>query len=84
MEEALQWQSEYMAKGAIQVELKPENDRTVVDVLLTLDKRTANDVVGYEVQPEEWLLCQMNIVGLDLLPSCPDPFNCGCEKNDVS
>lgn len=55
MEEALQWQNEYMSKGALSVELKPEDDRAVVDVIISLDMSTANEVVGYEVGPEEWL-----------------------------
>lgn len=55
LKEALQWQSEYLEKGALAVELKPENDRAVVDVLITLDMSTASHVLGYEVQPEEWL-----------------------------
>jgi len=55
LKEALQWQSECLAKGAVAVELKPENDRAVVDVIITLDKSTANNVVGYDVEPEEWL-----------------------------
>lgn len=55
IEEAQQWKCDYMAKGAIAVDLKPEQDRAVVNVILTLDMSTANDVVGYEVQPGEWL-----------------------------
>lgn len=55
MEEAQQWLREYMAKGALAVELKPENDRDVVDVIITLDLSTASKVVGYDVLLEEWL-----------------------------
>lgn len=55
MEEAQQWQREYMEKGALAVELKPEDDRAVVDVIITLTVSTASKVVGYEVQPDEWM-----------------------------
>lgn len=53
--EAQQWQRDFMAKGALAVELKPEDDRAVVDVIITLRVSMASEVVGYEVQPEEWL-----------------------------
>lgn len=54
MDEALQWQADLTAKGA-QVELKPEDDRPIVDVIITLDCGRANEILGYEVGVEEWL-----------------------------
>lgn len=54
-EEAAQWQTEYLAKGALLVELKPEADRSVVSVLITLHKERAKEVFGYEPEEVEWL-----------------------------
>lgn len=53
--EAQQWQAEYVAKGALLVELKPEADRAVVDVLITLHKERAKEIFGYEPEDSEWL-----------------------------
>jgi hypothetical protein len=55
MEEAQQWQKEYLAKGALLVELKPEDDRPIVSVLITLHQERAKEVLGYEPEEEEWL-----------------------------
>ena len=52
--EAELWRAEYTAKGAL-VELKPEDDRPVVDVLITLDRAKANAILGYDVAEHEWL-----------------------------
>lgn len=53
--EAQKWQSDLTAKGA-SVELRPESDREVVDVIITLERARANEILGYEVDAEEWLL----------------------------
>lgn len=53
--EAQQWQMEYLAKGALLVELKPERDRPIVAVLITLHKERAKEIFGYEPEEEEWL-----------------------------
>lgn len=55
MEEALCWQSNYLGRGAIAVELRPEDDRSIVDVFITLDRSRAREVLGQEVGDEEWL-----------------------------
>lgn len=53
--EAQQWQADYLAKGALLVELKPETDRPIVAVLITLHKEQANEIFGHEPEKEEWL-----------------------------
>ena len=53
--EAEQWKVDLLAKGAIHVELKPETDRSIVSVIITLDRSRANEILGYEVAEEEWL-----------------------------
>lgn len=53
--EAKKWEAEYLAKGAISVELKPESDRSVVDVIITLDRNRATEILGHAVGKEEWL-----------------------------
>lgn len=55
IEEAQRWEQEYLTKGALLVELKPEEDRPIVTVLITLHKEQATAICGYEVEEEEWL-----------------------------
>ncbi len=55
MEEALRWQSDYLGRGAIEIELRPEDDRPIVDVFITLDRSRAREILGQEVGDEEWL-----------------------------
>lgn len=55
MTEAKQWESDLLAKGAIKVELKPEDDRPIVDVIVTLDCCKANEILGYDVESHEWM-----------------------------
>lgn len=55
MAEAKQWESKYLANGAISVELKPEDDRSVVNVIITLDRNRAKEILGHAVGEEEWL-----------------------------
>lgn len=55
MTEAKQWATKYLAKGAISVELKPEDDRSVVSVIITLDRNRAKEILGHTVGKEEWL-----------------------------
>lgn len=55
MAEAQQMQANYLAKGAISVELKPEADRPIVNVIVALDRNRAHEILGYEVGDEEWL-----------------------------
>ena len=52
--EAQQWEAALTAKGA-RVELRPESDRAIVHVIITLERARANEIFGYEVGPEEWL-----------------------------
>ena len=52
--EAQRWEAELTAKGA-KVELRPEDDRPVVDVIITLDCARANEILGYAVGSDEWL-----------------------------
>lgn len=53
--EAEQWRADLLAKGATHVELKPEAGRSIVHVIITLDRSRANEILGYEVGEEEWL-----------------------------
>ena len=53
--QAEQWKTEYLKKGAISVELKPEDDRSIVGVIITLDRTRAEEIFGHEVGDEEWL-----------------------------
>jgi len=53
--EAKQWETDLLSKGAISVVLKPEDDRENVQVLITLDRSKANEILGYAVDEEEWL-----------------------------
>ncbi len=55
MTEAEQWKSQYLAKGAISVELKPDSDRPIVGVIITLDRNRAQEILGHAVENEEWL-----------------------------
>lgn len=52
--EAQRWEAELTAKGA-KVEIKPEEDRPAVHVIITLDCARANEILGYEVGDDEWL-----------------------------
>lgn len=55
-QEAERWQADYLAKGASNVELKPRDDGTsLVDVIITLDRARANEILGYQVEEEEFL-----------------------------
>ncbi|MBP4081293.1 hypothetical protein [Aeromonas sp. MrichA-1] len=56
MTEAEQWKADLIQKGATSVELKPEDDREIVDVIITLPLDKANEIVGYNIDPEEWLV----------------------------
>ena len=53
VEEAQQWRSEYLGKGALLVEIKPSKDN--VTVLITLYRERARAILGYEPEIEEWL-----------------------------
>ncbi len=53
--EATRWQSEYTAKGAV-VELKPDDDRPIVDVIISLERAKSREILGYDVQDHEWLV----------------------------
>lgn len=55
LEEAEAWQKELQEKGAFDVGIQTEEDSELVDVLIKLDRATANEVVGYEIEPDEWL-----------------------------
>lgn len=55
-QEALQWQSEYLAKGAISVECRPQGVYEQVDVLITLDRDNSYGILGYDVEDYEWML----------------------------
>lgn len=55
LDEARCWQSEYLKRGALLVELKPEDDRAVVAVLITLHKERAVEIFGFEPDEDEWL-----------------------------
>lgn len=54
-QQANQWRHDLEARGALDVELKPEPDRPIVDVIITLWRETAKDVLGHEPGDEEWL-----------------------------
>lgn len=54
MEEALKWRRDMQAKGA-HVVLDPEKDRPIVDVLITLERGRAAEILGMEPGAEEWL-----------------------------
>ena len=55
-EEAEKWKADYLAKGAISVELKPDTDRPIVDVIITLERSRARAILGYEPEAEEWMI----------------------------
>lgn len=55
-EEAEQWKAELLAKGAESVEMKPDVDSERVRVFITLDRLRANEILGYPVEDEEWLI----------------------------
>ncbi|TXI82989.1 MAG: hypothetical protein E6Q40_11695 [Cupriavidus sp.] len=57
MTEAEQWKADFLAKGAMAVELKPDADRPIVSVIITLDRKRSKDIMGCEVGEEEWLDC---------------------------
>jgi hypothetical protein len=61
--EAEQWKTEYLKKGAISVELKPEDDRGIVGVIITLDRNQAEEIFGHEVGDEEWLDMSVEEIG---------------------
>ncbi len=52
--EAQQWEADLTDKGA-RVELRPESDREIVDVIITLERARAKEILGHEVDPEEWM-----------------------------
>ncbi len=56
MAEAKEWEAQYLAAGAYSVELKPEADRPMVDVIITLDRSRAPEILGTEPDAEEWLV----------------------------
>ncbi len=53
--EAEQWKTELLAKGADHVELKTEINVEQVDVIITLDRARATEILGYDVEESEWL-----------------------------
>lgn len=53
--EASDWQKKYLAAGAVDVRLEPEDDRPIVHVYITLDRARAKEILGHEPGPEEWL-----------------------------
>lgn len=53
--EAQQWKADFEAKGAISVEIKPETDRAVVNVIITLERSRAPEILGTVPDAEEWL-----------------------------
>lgn len=55
IEEARHWETCYTSKGA-QVKLIPEDDRPIVDVLITLERSKAKEIMGYDVEEHEWLI----------------------------
>ena len=55
MDEAEQWKVDLLAKGATHVEIKPDAGRSIVSVIITLDRIRANEILGYDVGEEEWL-----------------------------
>ncbi len=67
--EAEQWKKDYLARGAQAVELKPEDDRPIVGVFITLDRNRAFEILGCDVGDEEWL-----DMSEDDSATCP---NCG-------
>jgi hypothetical protein len=42
-------------KGVINVELGKPNERGVIDVIFSLDRNRAREILGFEVADEEWL-----------------------------
>lgn len=56
MAEAEAWRADLLAQGCDSVELKPEADSEHVRVLITLDRARANEILGYPVEEEEWLI----------------------------
>lgn len=55
MAAAVSMQAEYLSKGAKAVELLPEDDRPIVGVIITLDKSRAKEILGHDVDQDEWL-----------------------------
>lgn len=53
--EAKKWEAELVPKGA-SVELKPEAGHVPVDVIITLERDRAAEILGYAVDDEEWLV----------------------------
>jgi hypothetical protein len=54
--EATRWKKEFTNKGAANVELIPAYDGTgAVDVVITVDRGTASEVLGRPVVETDWL-----------------------------
>lgn len=47
--------ADLLAKGVIDVELGKANERGVIDVIFSLDRDRAREILGFEVAEEEWL-----------------------------
>jgi len=58
IQEARAWATSFLARGAEDVVLKPERDSERVTVLITLDRSRANEIMGYEIENEEWLVLE--------------------------
>lgn len=55
-QEAEKWKADLEAKGATNFELTPQRDgSTRVDVLFSVEKERAKEILGYEVEECEWL-----------------------------
>lgn len=63
MEEAKAWEEKYLGLGADKVELKPDTNSERVQVLITLNRGRANEIMGYEVEEEEWLIPEEPVLG---------------------
>ncbi|WP_455233590.1 hypothetical protein [Geopseudomonas aromaticivorans] len=56
MAEAQRWKADLLNKGALSVELKPEEGREVVDVIITLERVKAAEILGGEIDDEQWMV----------------------------
>jgi hypothetical protein len=53
--EATAWQTKYLAAGALAVRFEPQTKSSLIDVVISMYRDTADEVLGYHLDECEWL-----------------------------